>query len=396
MNAATISSNIYYLGAHDTQTDLFESLWEIPQGISYNCYLILDRHPTLVDTVELKFSDDLLAQLKQLLQNRTLEYLVINHMEPDHSGTIKKVLAAYPQVKIVGNHKTALMAVGFYNLDEDKIKLIRTGDTLNLGKHQLEFYQTSMVHWPESMVTFEKNTGILFSSDIFGGFKTAEPEPLADRINNLDEYLTEARRYFASVLGAYTKPTKRVLKNLASLDIKTIAPAHGLVWQEKKQIILDHYQNWAELKAELGVTIIYGSMYGHTKKIAEKIATEITQANLPVKIIDAARVSLAEQLSSIWQYQGLIIGSCTYVDGLFPPIQRLLAALTTDKINDRFFGFFGSYSWTGGSLKKLKIFADNSKMELVGEPFKTQYQLTVESKKSAIALAQVMIKKLIF
>ena len=394
MTTKKITGEIYYFGAQDNDLKLFESLWKIPDGISYNCYLINDEKTALIDTVEKRFNQELLENIKTILKDKHLDYLVINHMEPDHSGTIKEIQATYPKVTIVGNHKTAGFAQGFYDIPENQIKEVKTGDSLQLGKHQLKFHQTPMLHWPESMVSYEEKTKTLFSSDLFGGFKTVGDEPFADDHNDLTEYIDQARQYFATVLGAYTRPAKKTLNMLSNLEIDCVAPAHGLMWQKNSKKIIDLYQQWSELKGKPGVVIIVGSMYGFTREMAQLIKNQLETKKIPAKTMNAAQTTLGEQLAEVWQSQGVIIGSCTYNNGLFPPIKYLINALKERKIQNRYLGIFGSYSWTGGAMRFLEEFAGNSKLNLVEPQFETQYKLDEQSKKEAIKLAENMANKI--
>ncbi len=398
MISKALTQQITYIGANDSDIKLFENIWPIDQGISYNCYLIDDKQTVLIDTVEKNFSDELLDQLKTILSGRALDYLVINHMEPDHSGTIKAIVEQYPELTIVGNHKTAVFLEGFYDIAKDKVKQVKTGDSLKIGQHQLQFHQTPMVHWPESMVCYETKTKTLFSSDIFGGYKTVNDQPMADQRNDLDEFIDQARSYFATVIGGYTRPAARALKQLNKLEIETIAPAHGLVWQKKSKLIMDLYQNWAQYQtdeeADDGVTVIVGSMYGHTFEIGSLLKKELEKSGLKVDLLDASQDLITDQLGAVWKNKGLIIGSCTYSNGLLPQVKSLLDALEDRKIQNKVVGVFSSHSWTGGAMRHLQQFAQDSKLTLVEPQFETQYKMRAESEKSAEALAQAMVAAL--
>ncbi len=393
MITAQVTADITYLGVDDKQTELFEALWPIPQGISYNSYLIIDEKTALIDTVAQKFNQDFIQTLQNILGGRKLDYLILNHMEPDHSGTLTKIKKLYPEAIIVGNHKTAAFAHGFYQISKNQINQIETGDKISLGDHKLIFERTTMVHWPESMVVFEKNSGTLFSSDIFGGFKTVNGRPLAAQHPNLSEYINQARQYFAAVLGAHTRPTAKALDQLKSFPIKTIAPAHGLVWQNKKDQIFNLYKQWSQFESEPGIVIVYGSMYGFTKKTALLICQQLKKEQVEVKLLNAAHTSIAELLNYIWQYQGLVIASCTHNNHLFPPIKNLLDALETRRVKSKFLAVIGSYSWTGGALRYLKKFAQNSKLEIIEPQFKIQYQLDEQTRQQALALSENLIKR---
>ncbi len=394
MTTQALTSNITYFGANDNELERFEALWKIPQGVSYNCYLIQDEKTALIDTVDDRFGEELLVELENRLENQKLDFVILNHMEPDHSGTLKLLKDKYPDVQIVGNHKTAGFVQGFFDIPQEQVKQIKTSDKLALGEHKLEFIQTPMVHWPESMVVYDHRSQILFSSDFFGGFKTVDDQPLADKNENLEEFIDEAREYFAAVLGAYARPAKRVFKQLDKLEIKAIAPAHGLVWQKSKDKIYNLYQQWVNYEAEPGVTIVSGSMYGHTQEMAELAAEKLKKQNIKVKLLDAAHTELSELLNAVWQYQGLIIASCTYTNDIFPPIKHLLEALEERNLQNRYLGYFGSYSWTGGALKALDKFAESVKVEKIEPSFRVQYGMNKQTQQQVEELVKNMAEKL--
>jgi len=393
-----ISHSILRLTVNDHKIKKFENLWELDQGISYNCYLLKGEKNVLIDTVEKSFANELLKILQAELKDQPLDYLIINHMEPDHSGTILALLEKYPKIKLVGNHKTIEFTRGFYDLDEARFIEVTNKDTLDLSDYSLEFHQTPMVHWPESMVTYEKNQQLLFSSDIFGGYKTVDNQVLADERSDLDEFVDQARAYFATVLGGYTRPALASLKKLKSLKIKCIAPAHGLVWQKNHQQIFELYERWASFLVDddswRGVTVVIGSMYGHTLQIGKLIKQELIKAGLQIDLLDVSQTTQTEQLNCVWKNQGLIIGSCTYANGLFPPIRSLLEALEERKLKNKFLGVFSSHSWTGGAMSYLKKFAENSKLKLIEPVFETKYKMSSESEQNAVLLAKKMGEKL--
>ncbi len=391
-----IDQNTYYLGFNDTETDLFEALWPLDQGVTYNAYLIKDTKNALIDTVEAKFTDEFIKQVKEILGDEKLDYLIINHMEPDHSSALPQLKELYPNLKIIGNKKTASFVKGFYHLPKSTVQVVKSGDELDLGQHQLQFEQAPMVHWPESMMTYDQATQILFSNDIFGGFKTVGDKIFADEQADLAEFRSEARRYFSNIIGAYTRPAQRAIKITDELDIKMVAPAHGLVWKESPDQIIDWYRAWANFEAEPGVTIIYGSMYGHTKKIAQAVADNLKANGVKkINLLDAARTHTSELINSFWQLKGLVIGSSTYTNDIFPPIKTFISALEERRVQNRFLGLFGSYSWTGGALKGLKKFADDSRLDLVEPSFRTDYgQLNEEIKEKVNQLAKNMAEKI--
>ncbi len=399
MNSQKILNNIVCFTANDNKIKKFENLWDLNSGISYNCYLLKGKKNTLIDTVEKKFSNELIANLKTELKDQSLDYLVINHMEPDHSGTVLALIKKYPNLKLIGNHKTTVFAKGFYDLDEKRFVQVSDGDSLELAEYKLEFHQTPMVHWPESMVALENNQGILFSSDIFGGYKTVNDQVLADKRNDLDEFLDQARAYFATVIGGYTRPALASLKKFKALNINCIAPAHGLVWKKNYQQIFELYLQWSQYLTDneksVGVTIIIGSMYGHTWQIGELIKRELVAKGIQVDLLDASLTSQTELLNCVWKNQGLVIGSCTYSNGLLPPVKNILDALEDRKMKNKKLGIFSSHSWTGGAMRFLKEYAVKSKLELIEPIFETQYMMNSESNKNAILLVKKMNEALL-
>lgn len=391
MKPINLTSQIFHLGVDDQLTDLFEALWPLPFGVSYNAYLIKDEKSALIDAVDQKFSQDYLQKIEQILDSRPVDYLVTNHMEPDHSGSVKALISKYPDLKIVGNHKTVGFLQGFYDVNEDRVHQVKTGDSLSLGKHQLEFTQIPMVHWPETMVTYESSQNVLFSGDAFGGFKALKGKIFDDDHDDLKEYVDEARRYFANILGAYSRPTGRAIKNLSKLKVKTLAPAHGLVWRKHPEKIIELYRKWSQQETEKGVVIVYGSMYGHTKKMAQTLTAELEKQKIATKIHDAARVHRSFILKDIWQYEGLVLASSTYTNGLFPPISHLVKSLTERKIKNRLVGLIGNYSWTGGAMREMEQFVEGNKLQLVEPRIRTQYgpddEITDQIKNMANKLA---------
>jgi flavorubredoxin len=263
MYKVNLSDDIYFLGINDRRTSLFENLWPLPYGVTYNSYLIVDEKVCLIDTVDRKFTDDYFEKLDDILGERVVDYVVVNHVEPDHSGSLSAIREKYPNITIVGNKKTFPMIENFYGITED-ILTVADGDELDLGKHKLNFYTIPMVHWPESMVTFESTENILFSNDAFGSFGALDGGVFDDEVN-LSFYEEEAMRYFTNIVGKYCPHTARALVKLESLDIKMIAPSHGLIWRSHIAYIVEKYQQWSSYTTEKGVVILVGSMYGNTE-----------------------------------------------------------------------------------------------------------------------------------
>ncbi|MBI9067418.1 MAG: FprA family A-type flavoprotein [Salinivirgaceae bacterium] len=368
-----LSDKVYWLGFNDRRKHLFENQWPLEKGVSYNSYLIDDEKTALIDTAEAPFSGDLVAWVAELLNGKKLDYLVINHMEPDHSGAIKDVVSAYPDVIIIGNRKTSPILEGFYGITEN-FMTVADGDTLKLGKHTLQFFMIPMVHWPESMVTYDISDKILFSNDAFGSFGTLNGGIFDDEIDlDISCFHEEVRRYYSNIVGKYGAQVQKALAKLSGIDIKLIAPSHGIIWRSEIPYIIDKYHKWSTHEGEPGVVIIFGSMYGNTEKMADYIARFLVEAGVKqVKVYDAAKTHASHIINDIWKYKGVILGSCAYNGGVFPPMAHLMSDIEHYGLKDRYLGVFGSASWGGGGVRAINKFAENIKWEVVGEQFEAR------------------------
>lgn len=390
-----IKEDIYYLGVNDRETTLFENIWPLEQGVTYNSYLIVDEKTALLDTVKINRVDDFVAKLELALNGKPLDYLVIHHMEPDHSSSIQTVVSIYPDVKIVGNKKTKEMLKEFYSIDdESKFIEVKDGDELNLGKRTLTFTMTPMVHWPESMVSYDPFDKILFSQDAFGTFGALNGAIFDDEIN-WDFYESEARRYFSNILGKHTKQVQGVLKKLGGLEIDMICPVHGPVWRTNPSKIVEHYAKWANYETEEGVVIVYGSMYGNTASMAEAVARQLAEEGVKnIKIYDASRTHPSYLINEVWKYKGLILGSCAYNNALLPTMETFVNILKFNNVKSHILGVFGSYSWSGGGAKNLKAFAEASEFDFIDHVVDVKSSPKVEDIKSLEVMAKEMAKKL--
>lgn len=367
MNTLSVQINDYlhYIGVNDRETSLFENQWPLDNGVAYNSYLITDEKTALLDTVKITKVDVFVEKLEEALEGRPLDYLVIHHMEPDHSSSIEFIRKLYPDVKLVGNKKTVEFLEGFYNIHDENILVVKEGDTLSLGVHELTFYMTPMVHWPESMVSYEKNSKILFSQDIFGGFGALDG-PIFDDEINWQNFANETARYYANIVGKYSKQAQKALAKLDGLDIQMICPVHGPVWRSNPDRILNLYKRLAHWNVEEGVVIAYGSMYGNTERMAETIARELAVQGIKnVRIFDVSKTHSSYIQTEMWRYRGIILGSCTYNNSLFPPMKNLVGILEENKMQNHTIGIFGSYSWSGGAVKALNEFADSQKFDRI-------------------------------
>ncbi len=393
--SVNVTKDIYYIGVNDRETTLFENMWPLDSGVTYNSYLIVDDKTALLDTVKITKVDDFLAKLEDALGGKKLDYLVVHHMEPDHSSSIQTVMNHYPEVKIVGNKKTKEMLKEFYGItDENRIIEVKEGDVLELGKKSLQFIMTPMVHWPESMVSYERSEKILFSQDAFGGFGALNG-PIFDDEINWSYYESETRRYYSNIVGKHSKQVQGVLKKLESLEIKMICPVHGPVWRTNPNKIIQEYTKWANYQTEDGVVIVYGSMYGNTTTMADTIARHLAEEGLKnVKMYDVSKTHASYIIGDIWKYKGLILGSCAYNNGLFPPMANLVNLIKMNNIKSHILGIFGSYSWSGGGVKSLKAFADESEYDFIDHIVEVKSSPKKEDLDSLAIIAKEMAKKL--
>ncbi len=356
-NSIKLTDDVYWVGVNDKETDLFESLWPLPEGIAYNSYIIEDEKIALIDSVKINYNDTFLEKIKNVIGEKKVDYLIINHMEPDHSGSIKSLRQAYPEMEIIGNTKTMGFLEGFYNITEGT-RVVKEGDQVDLGSRKLTFYLTPMVHWPETMMTFDEKDKILFAGDAFGGFSSLNGFLFDDEVN-IEQYKDEIRRYYSNIIGKYGPVVHNTIKKLKEkIDkIEMIGSTHGLVWRENPMHIVEEYDKWAKQETEEGVVVVYGSMYGNTKAMAEAVARSLSENGIEnIKLFDVSRKHSSFIINDIWKYNGLIIGSCTYNTGIFPPMEYLLQSLEIRNLKDRTLGIFGSYSWSGGALGRLKAF----------------------------------------
>lgn len=354
-----LTDNIYYIGVNDRTTALFEGLWPLPAGVSYNSYLIDDEKTAVIDCVGPEFFEEHLANMRSVLGNRTVDYIVVNHMEPDHSGALALFRQFYPQARIVGNKKTISMLEGYYGIDGADYIAVADGTTLKLGSHTLSFHLTPMVHWPETMVTYDSTSGTLFSGDAFGCFGALNGTVL-DTETDIEPYFPEMRRYYSNIVGKYATPVQNALKKLAATHIKMICPTHGPVWTEAAGRVIAEYDRMSRYEAEEGAVVVYASMYGNTRQMAEEVARGLSEAGIrKIVVHDAARTPLSFILSDIFTYKGLAIGATTYNGDVNPAVKAVLEAVKLREVKHRAMAAFGSFTWAGKAAKTISDFADN-------------------------------------
>lgn len=357
-----IFEGLYYVGVNDRVTNRFESLWPIPNGVSYNSYLVKGTGKiALIDGVELSEIEALTENIQEAIGKTAPDYLIINHMEPDHSGSIKILHNLFPDMVIVGNAKTLDMINGYYGITENTFK-VAENDTIDLGGVTLTFKITPMVHWPETMMTYVKEWNTLFSGDAFGCFGAINGGIL-DSETDVEMYIPEMYRYYSNIVGKYGAFVQKAIAKFADTKIDYICPTHGPVWNDSLKRVIDIYDRLSKYEAEEGVTIVYGSMYGHTAKMADIIARQLAKRGIKnIRIHNAANTNLSYILSDIFRYKGLIIGAPTYSNTLFPPIEAVMSAIANREIKNRVVASFGNFTWGGQAVKRINSAFESSKL----------------------------------
>ena len=389
-----IVDDIYWIGANDRRTALFESIWPIPRGVSYNSYLIRDEKVALIDSIkDLSLRGYLLRLEKLLGPDRKIDYLVINHMEPDHSGAVPILKQMFPEMQIIGNKKTAQFLASLHGI-EDGVHLVADGDELDLGKHKLRFFMTPMVHWPETMMTYTSPGGILFSGDAFGGFGCLEGGIFDDEVD-VAYFEDEILRYFSNIVGKYSPMVQKAIEKLGKTEVKIIGPTHGPIWRSNPAHIIDLYDRWSRHDAESGVVLAFGSMYGNTEVMADSVARGLSDAGLKtVRTHNVSTSHVSYIIRDIWRYKGLVLGSPTYDAGVFPPMDTLLRLLTTKRIAKRHVGIFGTHGWAGGSVDTLRKFVADTGLDLVEPVIDANFRGTPDQVEYCHQLGHAMVKRI--
>ncbi len=388
-----IRKDIHYVGVNDRKTALFENLWPIPKGVSYNSYLIADEKVALIDTVEAGHFDAFLKKIRLAIGDRPIDYLVINHMEPDHSGSIKLIRQFYPDITLVGNKQTLSMVDGYYGTSGERIT-VGDGDSLSLGCHNLSFSLIPMVHWPETMVTYDMTEKVLFSGDAFGCFGALNGGVI-DADMNTDGYWEEMERYYSNIVGKYGAPVQRAMAKVHGLEINAICPTHGPVWTVEIPRVLGIYDRLSRFEARDGGVIAYGSMYGNTEELAECIAEELCRQGVrDVVMHDVSQTHHSYIIADVYRYKGLIVGCPTYNGGIFPEMDALLGKLAARDIKNRLIGHFGSFTWAGAAVRKISEYIERMKLEAVGSPVEMKQSMKDETKAQAVDLARSMASRI--
>lgn len=396
-NVRKVTEDLYSIGGDDRELSLFENIHPIPEGISYNSYLLLDEKTVLFDTVDFSIANKFMENIEEVLDGRDLDYLVINHMEPDHAGSIGLIRKCYPDVKIIGNGKTLDFMKQFgYEVKDEDIE-VKDGDTMSFGKHELMFILAPMVHWPEAMATFDKTDGVLFSADAFGTFKTLDGALFNDEVNFERDFLVPARRYYSNIVGKYGPQVQNLLKKASNLDIKYICPLHGPVWRTDLEYIMGKYEKWSKYEAEEeGVLIVFGSMYGNTEKAAEDLAKRLVEKGLTnISMYDASKTHSSYLVADAFRYSHMVVASATYNLKVYPPVEDFLRDIGALNLQNRTVGVIWNGTWAPMAGKLMKEMLGKMKnMEVLEESFLITSTMKQEDAPKMEALADSIVESL--
>lgn len=368
-----VTNDLYWVGGSDRRLELFENLFPIPRGVSYNSYLLLDEKTVLFDTVDNSIGRQFLDNITALLNGRALDYLVVNHMEPDHCSMIADLMLRYPDMQIIGNAKTFPMIRQFYALDLDsKTIAVKEGDTFSSGTHTFRFLMAPMVHWPEVMLTYDETDKVLFSADAFGTFGALNGAIFNDEIDFDRDWLDDARRYYTNIVGKYGMQVQNVLKKASALDIRFICPLHGPIWRNNLAYLLEKYDIWSSYRPEVkGVMIAYASMYGNTENLANVLACKLADAGITnLTVHDVSRSDVSELIADSFKYSHIVLASPTYNGGVYPAMSNLLEDMNALGIKNRTVAVLGNGTWAPTSAKLMEArLAEMKGMTLLTENF---------------------------
>lgn len=392
-----ISTDTYYVGSSDRRLALFENIYPIERGVSYNSYIVLDEKTVLLDTVDHSVSRQFMENVKGVLNGRSLDYLIINHVEPDHCATIESIIKEYPEVKIVSNAKAIQFISQFYSFNAlERAKVVKEGDVLNTGKHSFTFVLAPMVHWPEVMVTYDTFTKVLYSADAFGTFGALSGNLFADEVEFEKEWLDDARRYYINIVGKYGVQTQNLLKKASALDIAMIAPLHGPIWRENLSWFIDKYVTWSSYKAEdEGIVIVYSSIYGNTEQAMNYLALSLADKGVKnIHMYDASKTDQSILLSECFRYSKAVFASSTYNLEIFPKMEGLLLDLKAHLYQNKKIGLVECGTWALQSGKKMsELLSSMKNIEIcLGRPVSILSSAKEETLAELDKLAEELVK----
>ncbi|MFA9380058.1 MAG: FprA family A-type flavoprotein [Acetanaerobacterium sp.] len=391
-----IAPRVFWVGGSDRRIERFENMFPLTNGVAYNSYLIMDEKTALIDTVDSSISALYLENVTHVLGGRTLDYLVVNHMEPDHCANIEEIVRRYPDVKVIGNQKTFGLFGQFYSMDiSDRQQLVKEGDELCLGANTLRFYMAPMVHWPEVMVTFETSQGILFSADAFGSFGALSGNLFADEVDFENAFLDESRRYYANIVGKYGAQVQALLKKLgaAKLEIKMICALHGPIFRKDLGYILDKYDKWSRYEPEKkGVVLFYASMYGNTENAVSALANKLALRGVTdMRMYDVSKTHASYIIGDAWKYSHMVIASPTYNLNLYFVMEAALREMAALGLRGRRVAIMGNHSWASAAVKEMTAIVSAMKdTEILGEPMDVRSTLRPDREAELDALADTI------
>jgi len=355
--------DLYWVGGDDRRLALFENIHPIPRGVSYNSYLLLDEKTVLFDTADWAIGRQFLENVQYVLSGRTLDYMVINHMEPDHGASIEEIIIRYPDVKIISTEKAFMLMRQFNFSVDDREIVVKEGDEFNFGKHQVVFVEAPMVHWPEAMVTYDKTNGVLFSADAFGSFGALDGKIFNDEVDFDREWIDDARRYYTNIVGKYGPHVQALLKKASGLDIKMICPLHGPVWRNDFGYLIDKYDKWSRYEPEeKGVVIVYASMYGNTENAARILATALAEKGLKnVRLYDVSNTHVSHLIAESFRYSHIVLASVTYNLGIYPLMHNYLMDMKALNLQKRTVAIMENGSWAVKSGAKMRELLEEMK-----------------------------------
>ena len=387
-----ITTQIFWVGGNDRRLERFENMFPLPNGVAYNSYLIMDEKTALMDTADSAISALYLENVTHVLNGRKLDYLIVNHVEPDHCANIEELLRRYPEMKIIGNKKTFQFIKQFYTFDiSENFFEVKEGDELCLGEHVLTFVFAPMVHWPEVMFTYERKEKILFSADAFGSFGALSGNVFSDQTDFESVYLDESRRYYTNIVGKYGDQVQAVLKKAACLEICMICPLHGPIWRKSLPYILDKYDYWSKYKPEKrGVVLAYASMYGNTENVMNRIANKLAEKGVEdIRMYDVSKTHPSYIIADVWKYSHVVFGSPTYNMGLYFVMESLLHEMAGLNLQNRKVALVGNYTWANMSVKVMCSLLEKMKnMEIISAPFVINSSMKAEQEPALAVLVE--------
>ena len=394
-NIRKITNDLIYVGASDRRLALFENVYPIPRGVSYNSYVLLDEQTVLLDCADLAVMPQFMDNIAAALAGRKLNYIVVNHLEPDHAATIEEVVIRYPEAKIVTNTKAANMIRQFFSFDLDsRLMVVVETDTLTTGRHELKFVNAPMVHWPEVMVTYDTTDHILFSADAFGTFGALNGNIFADEVNYDRNWLDDARRYYINIVGKYGVQVQGLLKKAAALQIDMLCPLHGPIWRKDIGYFTNKYDIWSKYKPEQkGVVIVYGSIYGHTAAAAERLATLLAEKGVrEIAVYDASQTDVSILVSEAFRFSHIVIAAATYNGGIFTPVENLLHDLKAHNFQNRHVALIENGTWAAQSGKQMRAMLDEMKgLTVVGDTLTLKSAMQPSQEEQLAALTDAIV-----